>query len=172
MPLRGEYLGMPIAIGDLDAQNQAFYRYCGAHDLHLQRCGRCDLLRYPPTTACPFCSSPEAVWMPVEGRGTVYSYGEVHHAIQPAFRAFAPYLLLLVELDIQRGVPGEFDGLRMTANLATPEGELAPPELVRQVGIGTRVRIVYRDVGEGLAVPLFAIDETVEQPAPWRYPLE
>jgi hypothetical protein len=52
----------------------------------------------------------------------------------------------------------------------SPDGALAPPELVAAVGIGTRMRLVFKDVASGLAVPLWTIDETAEQPAPWRYP--
>ena len=52
----------------------------------------------------------------------------------------------------------------------TPDGELAPPELVKSVGIGTRVHVVFKDVGEGFALPHWTIDESAEQPsAPWRY---
>jgi uncharacterized protein len=44
---------------------------------------------------------------------------------------------------------------------------------VRNVGIGTRVRLVFADVAPGLALPQWAIDETAAQPAkPWRYPQE
>ena len=92
---------------------------------------------------------------------------------RPVFRAHTPYLLLLVELDEQRNEPAEFDGLRLQANLATAEGELAPPEVVRTVGIGTRVKVVFKDIGEGIAMPLWTIDEDAEQPdEPWRYPIE
>lgn len=173
MSNKAEYLGMPVRISDLDHENRDFFTHCGAHQLHLQNCDDCDMLRYPPTTACPFCASPDATWKPVEGKGTLYSYGEVHHAIQPQFRGHAPYLLLLVELDTQKGRPGEFDGIRLTGNLVTPDGELAPPELVKQVGIGSRLRIVYCDMGDGLATPNWTIDEDAEQPeTPWRYAIE
>lgn len=173
MTFTNEYLGMPVKISELDSENREFYSYCAKHDLHLQRCDDCDLLRYPATTACPFCSSPKATWTPVEGKGTLYSYGEIHHAIQPAFRKHTPYLLLLVELDSQRGKPDQFDGLRMTANLATADGDLATPEMVKQVGIGTRLRIVYKDVDENVSIPLFTIDEEADQPSkPWRYAIE
>jgi uncharacterized OB-fold protein len=169
--LTNEYLGMPVRIGELDHENREFYRYCASHDLHLQRCDDCDLIRYPATTACPFCSSPRATWTAVEARGSLYSYGEVHHAIQGVFRQHTPYLLLLVELDTQRGQPGEHDGIRMTSNLAMPDGELAPPEIVKKVGIGTRLKIVYKDVSDEVSIPLFTIDEDAEQPHhPWRYP--
>ena len=32
----------------------------------------------------------------------MYTYAEVHHAIQPAFKHQLPYLILIVELDTQR----------------------------------------------------------------------
>lgn len=171
MALAGEYLGMPVAIDDVDEANQAFYTHCGSGALHLQACRACSLMRYPTTTACPWCSAPEHEWRPVSGKGTIYSYCEVHHAIQPIFRRFLPYQILLVQLDEQVGKPGEHDGLRVTGNLVTPAGDMAPPELVRTVGIGTRVRVVHKDIGGGMALPQWTVDETAEQPAaPWRYP--
>jgi len=173
LTLEGTYLGMPVAIDDLDRENQEFFTHCGTHELHLQRCSHCDLMRYPPTTACPFCSGAESTWAPVSGKGTLYSYGEVQHAIQPAFRPHTPYLLLLVELDEQRGQPGAHDGVRLVGNLVTSGGELAPPELVARVGIGSRLRVWFRDLGGGIALPQWTLDEDAEQPArPWRYPYE
>ena len=56
-----------------------------------------------------------------------------------------PYLILIVELETQEGVLTEHDVLRVAGNLATPDGNLAPHELVAKVGIGTRVRIVFKD---------------------------
>ena len=111
--------------------------------------------------------------MPVEGKGAVHSYTEVHHAIQPAFKAHTPYLVLLVDLDTQKGKPTEHEALRVVGNLTTPDGKLAPPEMVKRVGIGTRVRMVFSDVAPGLSLPQWTIDETAKQPAkPWRYPQE
>ena len=71
------------------------------------------------------------------------------------------------------GKPTEHEALRVVGNLATPDGKLAPPEMVKRVGIGTRVRMVFSDVAPGLALPQWTIDETAKQPAkPWRYPQE
>ncbi len=103
----------------------------------------------------------------------MYSYGEVHHAIQPAFRGHTPYSILLVELDEQKATPGEHDGLRLIGNLATEAGELAEEEVVRSIGIGSRVRVVFKEIGEGIAQPLWTLDPESEQPErPWRYPVE
>ena len=173
MAINSEYLGMSLGVDDLDIENLEFFRHCAEHNFHLQVCNQCKLLRYPPTTACPWCACLESRWAPVEGKGAVHSYGEVHHAIQPAFKEHLPYMILLVDLDTQLGLPTEHEALRVADNLTTPDGKLAPPESVRQVGIGTRVRMVFTDVGDGLSLPQWTLDEDAEQPeAPWRYPQE
>jgi uncharacterized OB-fold protein len=173
MGIQATYLGMPLDINDLDVENLAYFKHCAAHDFHLQRCAACGLLRYPPTTACPWCASPKAQWVPVEAKGAVHSYTEVHHAIQPAFKAHTPYLVLLVDLDTQKGQPSEHEALRVMGNLTSPDGVLAPADAVRRVGIGTRVRMVFADVAPGLALPHWTIDESARQPErPWRYPVE
>ena len=171
--IQAQYLGMPLQLADLDHENLDYFKHCAAHDFHLQACAGCGRLRYPPTTACPWCMSRDAKWVPVEGKGAVHSYTEVHHAIQPAFKAVTPYLILLVDLDRQLGKPTEHDALRVAGNLATPDGKLAPPELVKTVGIGTRVRMVFTDLSPGLSLPQWTIDEGAKQPdKPWRYPQE
>jgi len=173
MTIKAQYLGMPLDISELDGENLEYFRHCAAHDFRLQACTACGLLRYPPTTACPWCANPESRWVPVDGRGSVHSYTEVHHAIQPAFRDHVPYLLLLVDLDTQKGAPSADEALRVVGNLTTPDGALAPPELVRKVGIGTRVRLVFTDIAPGLALPQWTIDDSATQPATvWRYPQE
>ena len=173
MALEGQYLGMALRVDDLDVENIAYFKHCTAHDFHLQACAACGRLRYPPTTACPWCMSRESNWKKVEGKGAVHSYSEVHHAIQPAFRAKTPYLILLVDLDTQKGEPTPDEALRVIGNLCTSDGQHAPPEIVKQVGIGTRVRMVFSNVSDGLALPQWTIDETAQQPAKvWRYAQE
>jgi uncharacterized OB-fold protein len=173
MSVQGNYLGMSLTIDDLDHENLTYFRHCAAHDFHLQKCDDCGLLRYPPTTGCPWCASPRATWTAVEGKGEVHSYEEVHHAIQPAFKVKTPYMVLLVDLDTQKGQPSEYESLRVVGNLTTETGDLAPPDLVRSVGIGSRVRMVFSDVTAGLSLPQWTIDRSAPQPArPWRYPQE
>ena len=173
MPIAGEYLGMGLKVDDLDGENVAYFKHCAEHRFHLQQCSGCELKRYPPTTACPWCMTLESTWRRVEGKGAVHSYTEVHHAIQPAFKEHTPYMVLLVDLDTQKGEPTADEALRVIGNLCTPDGQLAPPDMVKRVGIGTRVRMVFSDVAEGLALPQWTIDETAQQPsAIWRYPQE
>ncbi len=170
MPIEADYLGMRIVLDEHEVEHTAYFRHCAAHDFRLQACEACGLIRYPPGTACPWCACPGSRWVAVEGRGSVHSYTQVHHAIQPAFKAFAPYLVLLVDLDTQKGKPTEHEALRIVGNLTLADGTLAPPELAQTVGIGTRVRMVFCNVAPGLSLPQWTIDETTPQPAPWCYP--
>ena len=171
MPVQGEYMGMMLTVEDLDSENSEFFRYCAAGEFRLQRGKQHGLLRYPPTTACPWTGERDSDWVVVPGTGTVHSYGEVHHAIQPAFKSRVPYMILLVDLDTQKGTPGAHDALRVGGNLVLADGRFAPPDQIARVGIGTRVRMVFVDVTQGMALPQWTIDERAEQPAqPWRYP--
>lgn len=171
MTTTGNHLGMTLEISDLDHENRAYFGHLATGELRLQRCSADGLLRYPPSTRCPFCGGPDHTWEPVEGRGSVHTYSEVHHAIQPAFAAHVPYMILMVELDTQQGTPGEHDGIRIVGNLATADGEMASPDLVARVGIGSRVRLVARPAGEAIGMAMWTLDEDGVQPAkPWRYP--
>jgi len=38
MTVQATYLGMPLAIDDLDVENLAYFKHCAAHDFRLQRC--------------------------------------------------------------------------------------------------------------------------------------
>src|SRR5690349_6918092 len=156
--ITAEYLGMPLQVDDeLDHENKDYFAYCAKHEFRLQRCCNCNLFRYPPQTACPWCTEAKSDWVAVEGKGTVHSYTEVHHAIQPAFKKYVPYLILLVELDTQSGKPSPTEGLRVIGNLTTPSGELASKDKVASVGIGTRVRMTFSDVAPGLSIPQWTI---------------
>ena len=167
--ISAHYLGMPLEINDLDHENLDYFAYCAKHDFRLQRCASCKLFRYPPSTACPWCAELGSEWVSVEGRGTVHSYTEIHHAIQPAFKQYTPYLVLLVELDAQGGKPTKEEGLRVIGNLTRSDGVLAPKSEVERVGIGTRVRMVFTDIASGLALPQWTIDESDADNRPWRY---
>jgi uncharacterized OB-fold protein len=161
-----EYLGVRVDIAENDPEHRAFLEGAGRGELVLQRCADCGKLRYPPGNACPFCMSLRSEWAPVSGRGAIYSYEIVTHPIHPAFRPLVPYPLVLVELDEQRGVPGEHDGLRVLSLLVDANGL---PEAEERVAIGLRVAVDFCALGDGLALPRFRLADEPPEHAPWRY---
>jgi hypothetical protein len=91
--------------------------------------------------------------MGVEGgqrQGHIYSYEVVHHAIQPGFKDWTPYAIVLVELDEQRGTPTPDEALRIIGNLVTAD---FAPEPESKVAIGKRVRVVFQDLASDFALP-------------------
>src|SRR5207247_6906483 len=108
----------------------------------------------------PWCTDLGWSWQEVSGRGTIYSYEIVVHAIQPGFKEVAPYPVVLVELDEQRGAPTADEALRMVANLVTSGGGM---EDQKNVAIGKRVRVVFDDLGDHIALPQLT---PTDEPAP------
>jgi uncharacterized OB-fold protein len=166
-------MGLELVVVPTDSEHRGYFEAAKAGQLVVQRCLVCGLLRAPIAAACPFCTSGEWEWHQVSGRGTIHSYGIVSQAIQPAFRAWVPYPIVLVELDEQRGVPwrggreGEQVSLRVIANLVRID-DPSRPEDEANVAIGKRVEACFVDLDENMALPQFhLIDEPPEHP-PWR----
>jgi hypothetical protein len=103
----------------------------------------------------------------VSGRGRIYAYEIVVHAIQPGFRDFAPYPVVLVELDEQRGIPTPDDGLRLIANLVTADFR---PEAEERVAIGARVEMIAQPIAPGFALPQFRLSDGPSTEPLWRFP--
>ena len=111
-----EYRGMNLVIPENDSEWREHFKLARGHKLMLRACKACGLMRYPPSHGCPWCAALEWEWKEVSGKGHIYSYEVVHHAIQPGFKDWTPYAIVLVELDEQRGTPTPDEALRIIAN--------------------------------------------------------
>ena len=162
------YRDMPINISEQDSEYAGYFLAAQEHRLVVKGCLDCGLLRGEPGASCPWCSSMESEWREVSGRGTIYSYQIIPHAILPGFRDWTPYPVVLVELDEQRDEPDEGDALRITANLVTAGMDAEDEE---KVAIGKRVRVVFMDMEDGLTLPQFTLTDEPPEGEVWRYPV-
>ena len=162
-----EYLGIEVAIAPNDPDHLGFLEAAGEGRFVVQQCSDCEKLRYPPGPACPFCQSLDSKWQEVSGKGAIYSYEVVLHPIHPAYRERVPYVVALVELDEQRGVPTADDALRVITSLVGADGE---PESEEAVAIGLRVEVEFADLGDGLALPRFRLSDEQPEHEPWSFP--
>jgi hypothetical protein len=162
-----EYRGLFL---DVQANESEFREYFAElrrrHQLVLRRCRQCDLLRYPPGPSCPWCMSLEWDWQAVSGKGTIYSYEIVVQAIQPAFKDWAPYPIVLVELDEQRGVPTSDEALRIVTNLVDAD---FGPEKEENVAIGKRVEVCFIDLDDDFALPQFRLSGEPPEGPTWQF---
>jgi uncharacterized OB-fold protein len=105
----------------------------------LQRCADCKTVRFYPRALCPQCLSERVEWVPVSGRGSVYSFTVCHRPASEAFAAITPYIVALVDLA---------EGVRVLANLV----DCRPAE----ARVGMSVALRYEDVADGVALYTFA----------------
>ncbi len=161
-----EYRGMNLIVPENDSEWKEYFRAARQHRLVMRKCARCGLMRYPPSRACPWCTTLEWTWQEVSGKGGIYSYEIVVQAIQPGFRDWTPYPVVLVELDEQRGRPTRDEGLRMIGNLVKPD---VMPELEENVAIGQRVRVLFQDLSPELALPQFTLSAEPPDGRLWRF---
>jgi hypothetical protein len=128
---------MPLpAITD---DTRPFWDACRRHELVVQRCAGCHAFRHPPSPVCWRCRGFAHVWVPVSGRGTVFSYAAVHRAFLPGLEAAVPYVVAVVALD-------DAPGVRLVSNLID-----GPP------AIGLPVEVVFDDVSDTVSVPRFRV---------------
>lgn len=104
--------------------------------LAIQRCRSCAALRHPPRPMCPHCQSLECDTVESSGRGTLHSFVMPQHPVHPWFDYL--YVVAVVELE---------EGIRLVSNLVDCPKERA--------AVGMAVEVVYRELDEGLVLPLF-----------------
>ncbi len=105
-------------------------------ELRIQKCDDCDSLYHPPMVRCPKCGAYDLGYVVSKGRGTVYSFVEVHHPQFPIFDY--PLLAVLIELE---------EGTRILSNLIGVSAD--------DVEIGMPVELAIRATDPELNLPLF-----------------
>jgi len=131
----------------INRDNAGFWEGVNRHELLIQRCGDCGVLRFPWLPGCNACGCLEWDTVAASGDGTVYSYVVMHHPPFPAFDP--PYAVGLIELS---------EGVRMVSNVVG-----APYDKVR---IGMPVRLEFQRYDEELELPVFRANESGESGEP------
>jgi uncharacterized OB-fold protein len=110
--------------------------------LKLPRCAGCGELHGYPRVRCPHCGGTELEWIDASGKGTIHTYTVVRQSGDPYFRAKVPYVLAMIDLA---------EGVRVMSNVIGCD--------VAQVRCGDPVQACFEDLGEGVSVPLFRLEE-------------
>lgn len=116
-----------------------FWQGCAQHELRYQRCTHCGKPRMPASFLCPDCLSPDFVWEPSSGRGTLYSFVVFHRSFHPALADRIPYAVAAVDLD---------EGVRLLTNLIDFDYDTT-------IKCGIVVEVGFVDAGNGIVLPVF-----------------
>jgi len=124
----------------ISQDTEFFWAGTARHELRIQRCGECGVLRHPPGPMCLACGGAKPGYVVAAGTGEIYSYVVHHHPPVPGRQV--PFVVALVQLP---------EGVRMVGELlgAVPE----------QVRIGMPVRIEFARVDEDLTLPAWRAAE-------------
>ena len=115
-----------------------FYEGAQHNQLRVQRCRGCGVLRFPARALCSDCLSTDAEWVPVSGRGEIYSFNVMHQVYHPGFAAEVPYAVVLVKLA---------EGPKMISNVVGIDAHA--------VRIGMAVRVVFEPLSDEVTLPKF-----------------
>ena len=131
----------PILPDTEDPESKPFWDGAARGELVVQKCSGCGRMRIPPRPMCPSCRSLENEWVPVSGRGRVWSFVVAHPPLLPAYMEVAPFNVITVELE-------EDPTLRLVGNLVGsadgPLNEIDP----HSISIGEEVRVVFSQVDD------------------------
>ncbi|MFQ5665436.1 MAG: Zn-ribbon domain-containing OB-fold protein [Candidatus Binatia bacterium] len=135
-----------LLLPDIDDPNfQAFWAGTARGELRIQTCADCRRKRFPPRPMCFACNSLRHEWVPVEGRGTIWSFVVPHPPLLPAYAALAPYNVIVVALASE-------PGLRVVGNLVAGVGGRINQIDPATIRIGEPVRVVFEQIG-GVFLP-------------------
>ena len=113
-----------------------FFDAARNNQLAVQKCDNCGTLRFPAAPLCLACDSPKASWVPVSGKGEVFSFTIMHRAYHPAIKV--PYTLAVIELK---------EGAKITSNVVGIEPS--------KVKCGMPVEVVFEKLNEEVTLPKF-----------------
>jgi hypothetical protein len=106
--------------------------------LMLQHCALCGKVRHYPRPVCPHCFSMESEYKPAPLTGKLHTWTVCHHPFNFFFKASAPYIVALVDMDA---------GVRINAPLRGVDAA--------SLKIGQPLKLAFEPVNTEITLPFF-----------------
>ena len=133
----------PRPLPRLTEASKPFWEGCKQHEIRVQKCLDCGTCRFPPQGMCRACQSTSYEWVPVNGKGVIYSFIIPTHQSPgelPARGFTYPYAVALIELD-------GTDGVRIPTNIIRCD--------LDDISIGMAVEPEFVTASEDIELPLY-----------------
>jgi uncharacterized OB-fold protein len=125
-------------VPEVSPEMRPFFDGAKRNQLIVQKCDSCGKLRFPAAPLCTACDSDKSSWVPVSGRGEVFSFTIMHRAYHPSFASKIPYTLAIIELK---------EGAKITSNVVNIEPS--------KVKCGMPVEVVFEKLTDEVTLPMF-----------------
>jgi uncharacterized protein len=119
---------------------RAFFDGARAGRLMVQKCDSCGALRFPAHDLCSKCNSTASKWVPVSGRGEVFSFNIMHQLYHPGFASEVPYAVVMVELE---------EGCKFVSNLLGVKPH--------DIKCGMPVEVTFEKLNDEVSMPKFRL---------------
>ena len=106
----------------------------------LQHCASCGTVRHYPRPVCPHCFSMESEFKEASLGGTLHAWTVCHHPFNFFFKAQAPYIVALVDMDA---------GVRVNAPLRGVDAA--------DLKLGRKVRLQFEPISKEVTLPFFVV---------------
>ena len=106
--------------------------------LMLQRCASCGKVRHYPRPVCPHCFSMESEFKAAPLTGKLHTWTVCHHPFNFFFKASAPYIVALVDMDA---------GIRINAPLRGLDAA--------SLKIGQPLKLAFEPINTEITLPFF-----------------
>lgn len=120
-------------------ETRGFWEGVKRRELLLKCCGHCNIAYHPKRIVCTQCGDNSLNWKQSSGRGKVFSFSEVHHVADPAFKSSVPYTVGLIRLD---------EGVHLMSRLIAEPGPIC---------IDESASVDFRVLELGHLLPVFLI---------------
>ena len=120
---------------DITHDSEPYWSGLKRHVFQLQRCADCDKLRFPPLPSCPHCGTLGGEWTEAAPGGTLCTWSEIFHPLDPRLKDEVPFVLVLVDLD---------QGPRVSGRLVNADAS--------QLKVGMPVKVRFDDLDESLTL--------------------
>jgi len=134
------YFPRDLLVPAITDDTRPFWESCRRRMLSIQRCADCGTFRHPPSPVCFRCRSFAHTWVPVSGRGTIFTYAVVARAFLPELPV--PHNVVVVALE-------DAPGVRLVSNVVDTD-----PAALR---VDLPVEVVFEDVSAEVTVPRFRV---------------
>jgi uncharacterized protein len=126
----------------IDDTNRHYWEGARQHRLVMQRCAACRTWAHPPRGTCLSCLSDRLIPEELSGKGRVYSWSVMHSGGNPGFEDHIPYVVLVVELDEQKG-------LFTIGNIVDYAAE--------DIEIGLPLEVTWEDINDEVTLPQWRV---------------
>jgi len=122
---------MKVPVPMINEETKPFWEATILKKFLIKHCKDCDRHHFYPRSKCPHCHSLDTRWVEASGKGEIYTHSTLR-------KAKVPFTLAYVTLE---------EGVSVLTNII----DCDPDSLF----IGQQVEVVFRDNGQGSAIPYF-----------------